>query len=101
MSIILSHSEVLLGPNHRNVSMHIGFCTSKICIETQFKFLWFWPSNTSLWDSMMLILAAREILYSGLRCLKSISWMERLEGTFTVVHWSLCGCNPPVSYPFQ
>ena len=35
MSIILSHSEVLLGQNH------------------------------SVWDSMMLILAAREILYIG------------------------------------
>ena len=35
MSIILSHSEVLLGQNH------------------------------SLWDSMMLILAAREILYTS------------------------------------
>ena len=47
MSIILSHSEVLLGQTHRNlncVAMHIfGFCTPKICIETQFKFLWFWP----------------------------------------------------------
>ena len=68
MSIMLSHS-VLLGQNHRNlncISMHIfGFCTPKICIETQFKFLWFWPSKTSLWDSMMLILAPREILYTG------------------------------------
>ena len=57
MSIILSHSEDLLDQNHRNlncVSMHIfGFCTPKIGIETQFKFLWFWPSKTSLWDSMM------------------------------------------------
>ena len=35
MSIILSHSEVFLGQNH------------------------------SVWDSMMLILAAREILYTG------------------------------------
>ena len=35
MSIILSHSEVLLGQSH------------------------------SVWDSMMLILAAREILYTG------------------------------------
>ena len=35
MSIILSHSEVLLGQTH------------------------------SVWDSMMLILAAREILYIG------------------------------------
>ena len=69
MSIILAHSEVLLGQNHRNlncVSMHIfGVQNKKICIETQFKFLWFWSSKTSLWDSMMLILAAREILYTG------------------------------------
>ena len=40
-------------------------CNPKICIETQFKFLWFWPSKTSLWDSMMLILVTREILYTG------------------------------------
>ena len=69
MSIILSHSEVLLGQNHRNlncVSMHIfGVQNPKICIETQFKFLWFWPNKTSLWDSMMLILAAKEILCTG------------------------------------
>ena len=69
MSIILAHSEVLLGQNNRNlkrVSMFIfGVQNPKICIETQFKFLWFWPSKTSLWDSMMLILAAREILYTG------------------------------------
>ena len=54
---------------HRNlncVSMHIFEVQNpKICIETQFKFLWFWPSKTSLCDSMMLILAAREILYTG------------------------------------
>ena len=82
MSIILSHSEVLLGQNHSDlncVSMHIyGFCTPKICIETQFKFLWFWPSKTSLWDSMMLILAAREILYTGPLSLLEI--MESMEG---------------------
>ena len=38
MSIILSHSEVLLGQNHRNlncVSMHIfGVQNKKICIDT-------------------------------------------------------------------
>ena len=53
--------------------MHIfGFCTPKICIETQLKFLWFWPRKPPLWDSMMLILAAREILYTGplICCLK-------------------------------
>ena len=50
------------------VSLYIflDFVLKKICIETQFKFLWSWPSKTSLWDSMMLILAAREILYTGL-----------------------------------
>ena len=57
------------GQNHSNlncVSMHIfGVQNPKICIATQFKFLWVWPSKTSLWDSMMLILAAREILYTG------------------------------------
>ena len=60
--------------------MHIfGLCTIfvKICIETQFKFLWFWPSKTSLWDSMMLILAAREILYTGpLISFKSIFYVS-------------------------
>ena len=46
--------------------MHIfGVQNPKVCIETQFKFLWVWPSKTSLWDSMMLIHAAREILYTG------------------------------------
>ena len=39
MSIILSHSKVLLGQNHRIVSLFIliyifGFCTPKICIDT-------------------------------------------------------------------
>ena len=87
MSIILSHSEVLLGQNHRNlncVSMHIfGVQNKKICIETQFKFLWFWPSKTSLWDSIMLILAAREILYTG----PLTTWYQR------------CYTSPPTKVP--
>ena len=57
MSIILSHCEVLLGifPEYKIQKY----------AETQLKFLWVWPSKTSLWDSMMLILTAREILYTG------------------------------------
>ena len=65
MSIILSHSKVLLGQNHRNLN----------CVSAYFWILYSKnvPRHTiqismvlaSLLDSMMLILAAREILYTG------------------------------------